>query len=581
MRPSSLAARTTMSPVFCSTSMSCRNPNRVMPAIRPTVVGLRDRCSSSARKEMSIGFVNVAAMPYWCSRSRRSGVIRCPVITATGSATPRSSRWPSSVRPSITGICRSVRMASTCWPSSSSSACCPFSAGSTAKTPVRFSARARESRTNSSSSTSNRLVVVIGACGITIGTPGSARKVVRVWPPESDSAAPRLRLILRSGGPNDPTQQTDAEPPQRGGPPGPGAYQTGGRRRASPRRLHDRRLARRPPARRRHRARHMQHKARGLGCRARRGAAPRIPGRRPGHATGAAQGMDRRPARASHGRSAAPRAARGSARHAVPAARMGRAAADPDRLDPELYGGGTRHRPAARGARGRSGVRHEPGRPRRPLPPRGAAERRPRRLSLGREAQGAAARGRARRGAWGRSLAEVLERAGRLPAAVTVAIAKQLSRALASVHALGIIHRDLKPQNVLLTPLGEVKLTDFGVAELVAARPAPADRGIGTPPYMAPEQLLGESLDCRVDIYALGVLLYECLTGRLPFDAATPAALVARALDGGPRPPGEIAPATPPHLSHLVLRALALRREDRPGSAAELHDQLAESEAAA
>ena len=181
----------------------------------------------------------------------------------------------------------------------------------------------------------------------------------------------------------------------------------------------------------------------------------------------------------------------------------------------------------------------------------------------------------------GRSLADVLERAGRLPAAVTVAIAKQLSRALASVHALGIIHRDLKPQNVLLTPLGEVKLTDFGVAELVAARPAPADRGIGTPPYMAPEQLLGESLDCRVDIYALGVLLYECLTGRLPFDAATPAALVARALDGGPRPPGEIAPATPPHLSHLVLRALAPRREDRPGSAAELHDQLAESEAAA
>jgi len=181
----------------------------------------------------------------------------------------------------------------------------------------------------------------------------------------------------------------------------------------------------------------------------------------------------------------------------------------------------------------------------------------------------------------GRSLADVLERAGRLPAAVTVAVAKQLARALASVHALGIIHRDLKPQNVLLTPQGEVKLTDFGVAELVAGRPAPSERGIGTPPYMAPEQLLGESLDCRVDVYALGVLVYECLTGRLPFDGATPAALLARALDGGPRPPGDIAPGTPERLSHLVLRALASRREDRPGSAAELHDQLAESEAAA
>src|SRR5438552_2400839 len=177
--------------------------------------------------------------------------------------------------------------------------------------------------------------------------------------------------------------------------------------------------------------------------------------------------------------------------------------------------------------------------------------------------------------------ADVLERAGRLPTAVTVALAKQLSRALASVHALGIIHRDLKPQNVLLTPQGEVKLTDFGVAELVAARPAAADRGIGTPPYMAPEQLLGESLDCRVDVYALGVLLYECLTGRLPFDGATPAALVARALDGGPRPPRELAPGTPERLSQLVVSALASEREDRPGSATELHDQLAESEAAA
>src|SRR5437879_9550396 len=159
----------------------------------------------------------------------------------------------------------------------------------------------------------------------------------------------------------------------------------------------------------------------------------------------------------------------------------------------------------------------------------------------------------------GRSLADVLERAGRLPAAVTVAVAKQLARALASVHALGIIHRDLKPHNVLLTPRGEVKLTDFGVAELVAGRPAPSERGIGTPPYMAPEQLLGESLDCRVDVYALGVLVYECLTGRLPFDGATPAALLARALDGGPRPPGAIARGTPESPSPLGRRALAAR----------------------
>jgi serine/threonine-protein kinase len=175
----------------------------------------------------------------------------------------------------------------------------------------------------------------------------------------------------------------------------------------------------------------------------------------------------------------------------------------------------------------------------------------------------------------GLSLAQLLARAGRLPVAATVALGKQLCRALASVHALGIIHRDLKPQNVLLTPEGDVKLTDFGVADLADPTSASSAPAVGTPPYMAPEQLLGESLDRRVDIYALGVVLYESLTGRLPFDAATPGVLVARALGGPPPAPREIAPDIPQRLSRLVLSALAARREDRPADAAALHDQLA------
>jgi O-6-methylguanine DNA methyltransferase len=178
----------------------------------------------------------------------------------------------------------------------------------------------------------------------------------------------------------------------------------------------------------------------------------------------------------------------------------------------------------------------------------------------------------------GLSLAELLARAGRLPVAATVALGKQLCRALASVHALGIIHRDLKPQNVLVTPEGDVKLTDFGVADLAGPTSASSAPAVGTPPYMAPEQLLGESLDRRVDIYALGVVLYESLTGRLPFDAPTPGALVARALGGPPSAPREIAPDIPQRLSRLVLSALAARREGRPADAAALHDQLAVGE---
>jgi O-6-methylguanine DNA methyltransferase len=178
----------------------------------------------------------------------------------------------------------------------------------------------------------------------------------------------------------------------------------------------------------------------------------------------------------------------------------------------------------------------------------------------------------------GLSLAQLLARAGRLPVAATVALGKQLCRALASVHALGIIHRDLKPQNVLVTPEGDVKLTDFGVADLADPTSPSSAPAVGTPPYMAPEQLLGESLDRRVDIYALGVVLYESLTGRLPFDAATPGALVARALGGPPPAPREIAPDIPQRLSRLVLSALAARREDRPADAAALHDQLAVGE---
>lgn len=181
----------------------------------------------------------------------------------------------------------------------------------------------------------------------------------------------------------------------------------------------------------------------------------------------------------------------------------------------------------------------------------------------------------------GVALADLVRRLGRLPVPATLVIGLQLARALASAHAQGVLHRDVKPQNVLLTRQGDVKLADFGIAALLDGRPGPRDEdaGAGTLWYTAPEQLLGEELDERADLYALGALLYECLTGRPPFTEITPRAQLARTLEHRPVPLHELNPEVPPALSRLVLVALAPHREDRPGTATGLHDALAGLEA--
>ena len=172
----------------------------------------------------------------------------------------------------------------------------------------------------------------------------------------------------------------------------------------------------------------------------------------------------------------------------------------------------------------------------------------------------------------GWSLAQLLERRGTLPVEATLVIGKQLCRALGVVHAQGVIHRDLKPQNVLITRGGDVKLTDFGIAEL--DRPdTPESRAAGAPrgtlAYMAPEQLLGEPIDARTDLYATAAVLCECLTGSPPYPATTPESLLARALTGGP-------PLVAGPLGDLVRSALSADGGDRPATAAAFHDALAE-----
>jgi serine/threonine-protein kinase len=176
----------------------------------------------------------------------------------------------------------------------------------------------------------------------------------------------------------------------------------------------------------------------------------------------------------------------------------------------------------------------------------------------------------------GLSLAEVLRRLGRIPAAPAVAVGRQLCAALAAAHARGVIHRDVKPQNLILQPDGALKVLDFGVARLAERSSGLTTAGlvVGTPAYMAPEQLLDEAVDARADVYAVGVVLYEALVGRRPLDAPTPATTIARLLVETPTPPHELRADVPPELSAVVMRALAREARDRPRSAADLDAML-------
>ena len=178
----------------------------------------------------------------------------------------------------------------------------------------------------------------------------------------------------------------------------------------------------------------------------------------------------------------------------------------------------------------------------------------------------------------GKSLKELIRERGRLPASAVLPIAKQLCRALEVSHEEGVIHRDIKPQNMVVQADGVLKVMDFGIARL-ATRPKESghtEKGmvVGTPEYMAPEQLMGDELDARADLYATGVVLYECLVGRVPITADTPIALIARVLEEVPQAPSAVIPDVPPALSELVMWVLAKDREQRPRSAAELHARL-------
>jgi len=179
----------------------------------------------------------------------------------------------------------------------------------------------------------------------------------------------------------------------------------------------------------------------------------------------------------------------------------------------------------------------------------------------------------------GTSLKQLISSRGKLPIPVTLTVGKQLCRALEVAHAEGVIHRDIKPQNMVVEPNGFLKVMDFGIARL--ANP-PKGKGlteagvsIGTPDYMSPEQLSGEELDARSDLYAAGIVLFECVTGRVPFEAATTWALIAKHLEEQPPDPRSLNGEVPEGLASVILKAMAKAPADRYATASEMHDALA------
>jgi serine/threonine-protein kinase len=180
----------------------------------------------------------------------------------------------------------------------------------------------------------------------------------------------------------------------------------------------------------------------------------------------------------------------------------------------------------------------------------------------------------------GQDLAAQLED-GPLTIDAAVDLGRQLTAAVAAIADAGVVHRDIKPQNVVLHHEGDevvVKLVDFGVSKSklsgLSATTSIPGIVVGTPPYMSPEQVRGDELDARSDLYSVGVVLYECLTGTLPFEAVSVERLAASILDDPPPPIRDRRPDCPKTLEAIVMRILSKRREDRQADPRELARDL-------
>jgi serine/threonine-protein kinase len=176
----------------------------------------------------------------------------------------------------------------------------------------------------------------------------------------------------------------------------------------------------------------------------------------------------------------------------------------------------------------------------------------------------------------GKTLAEFLTGGGRIMPDRAIDIAMDGCQALQAAHAQGVIHRDIKPGNIMLTPLGEVKVSDFGIARMSTSAETIAETAavLGTASYLSPEQAQGQAVDGRSDIYSLGCVLYEMVTGRPPFLGESPVAVASKHVLEQPTPPSKLNRDVTPDLDAVILRAMAKNPANRYQSAEEFRADL-------
>ncbi len=179
----------------------------------------------------------------------------------------------------------------------------------------------------------------------------------------------------------------------------------------------------------------------------------------------------------------------------------------------------------------------------------------------------------------GEDLKQLIRKVGRLSPGQAIGIARQVCDGLDEAHKLGVIHRDLKPQNIMIDEDGRARIMDFGIARSLSAKGITgAGVMIGTPEYMSPEQVEGKETDQRSDIYSLGVILYEMVTGRVPFEGDTPFTVGVKHKSEMPKDPKEINAQIPDDLDRLILRCLEKDRDKRYRSAEDLRLELGKIE---